>query len=144
MSYMMGKPDHWYRVERDGGTPYFVRPAGRTLLADEPSPTAFVARWMEARSARKSDRNGALSAYRWPLDFRPVRWAYRAQKAAKWRLPRFRRVHPRRFFGRLQVRFNLAIDRWLFDPDGNPMIDRLCHALFAFVVLYLIAQMLRA
>lgn len=132
MSYMMGKPDHWYRVERDGGTPYFVRPAGRTLLADEPSPTAFVARWMEARSARKSDRNGALSAYRWPLDFRPVRIAYRAWKRLR---------SPRK---PLCERVNAAIDALLFAEEDHAWLSIAMYGFCGLGVVYLAAQLVRA
>ena len=142
MSLIVGDRERWYPVQRDGDArPIFVRPAVRELSIDDSPFGDLLNRISDEIDRRMQSRRERLrSSYRWPLDFWVVRAIYRAQKAGKWRLPRFR---VRRFILRAFAAMNAGIDRWLFDPEGNPAFDRLCYALFTFILLYLIAQILR-
>ena len=142
MSLIVGDREHWFRVQRESDVrPIFVRPAVRELSIDD-SPFADLLNRVSDEIERRvqSRRERLRSPFRWALDFRFARALYRAQKAGKWRLPRFR---VRRFILRAFAAMNAGIDRWLFDPEGNPAFDRLCYALFTFILLYLIAQILR-
>ena len=142
MSLIVGDREHWYRVQRESDVrPIFVRPAVRELSIDD-SPFADLLNRVSDEIERRvqSHRERLRSSYRWPLDFRFVRAIYRAQKAGKWRLPRFR---VRRFVLRAFTAMNAGIDRWLFDPEGNPTIDRVCYLLFAWFVVWFIAQLVR-
>ena len=141
MKIIVGPRDHWFRGDLpDVNRPVFVRPAVRVLSIDDSPFGNILDRASDEIERRiQSHRERLRSLYRWPLDLRFIRAIYRAQKAGKWRLPRFRRLYPRHVLARL----NRAIDRWIFDPEGNPTIDRLCYALFTFILLYLIAQILR-
>ena len=146
MSLIVGDREHWYRVQRESDArPIFVRPAIRELSIDD-SPFADLLNRVSDEIERRiqSHRERLRSSYRWPLDFRFVRAIYRAQKAGKWRLPRFRRLYPRHVFRRVLRALNNGIDRWIFDPEGNPAIDRLCYAICIFAALYIIAQIVRA
>ncbi len=142
MNLIVGDREHWFRVQRDSDArPIFVRPAVRELSIDDNPFAAFLIRVSdEIERRRESRREHLRGSFRWPLDFRFIRALYRAQKAGKWRLPRFRM---RRFVLRAFAAMNHGIDRWLFDPEGNPAIDRVCYALFALILLYLIAQLIR-
>ena len=142
MNLIVGDREHWFRVQRDSDArPIFVRPAVRELSIDDNPFAAFLVRVSDEIERRRESRRERLrSSYRWALDFRFARALYRAQKAGKWRLPRFRM---RRFILRTFARMNAGVDRWLFAPEGNPTFDRLCYALFTFILLYLIAQILR-
>ena len=123
------------------GGPIFVRPAVRRLSTDDNPIADFFDRIADEIDRRVQSRRERLqSPFRRWLDYRLVRALYRAQKAGKLRLPR---IYWRHVGRRMLARFNRQIDRWLFDPEGNPAIDRLCYELFAFVVLYLIAQLIR-
>ena len=146
MSLIVGDREHWFRVQREGDTtPIFIRPAARILLTDDTIFGDLLNRVSDEIDRRiQSHRERLRSSYRWPLDFRFVRAIYRARKAGKWRLPRFRRLYPRHVFRRVLHAFNAAIDRWIFDPEGNPAIDRLCYAICVLAALYIIAQIVRA
>ncbi len=142
MSLIVGDREHWFRVQRESDArPIFIRPAVRELSIDDSLFGDLLNRVSDEIDRRvQSHRERLRSSYRWPLDFRFIRALYRAQKAGKWRLPRFR---VRRFVLRAFAAMNHGIDRWLFDPEGNPAIDRVCYALFALILLYLIAQLIR-
>ena len=142
MNLIVGDREHWFRVQRESDArPIFIRPAVRELSIDD-SPFGDLLNQVSDEIDRRiqSYRERLRSSYRWPLDFYIVRVLYRAQKAGKWRLPRFR---VRRFVLRAFTAMNAGIDRWLFDPEGNPAFDHVCYAFFAFVVLWLIAQLIR-
>ena len=145
MSLIVGDREHWFRAQRDGDArPIFVRPAVRELSIDDNPFAAFLVRVSDEIERRRESRRERLrSSYRWALDFRFARALYRAQKAGKWRLPRFRRLYPRHIFRRLLRAFNNGIDRWLFDPEGNPTFDRVCYLLFAWFAVWFIAQLVR-
>lgn len=146
MSLIVGDREHWYRVQRESDVrPIFVRPAVRELSIDD-SPFADLLNCVSDEIERRvqSHRERLHSAYRWPLDFRFIRAIYRAQKAGKWRLPRFRRLYPRHVFRRVLRALNNGIDRWIFDPEGNPTFDRLCYAICGLAVVYIVAQIARA
>ena len=134
--------EHYFRVQRDSDArPIFVRPAVREIAVDDNPFAALLVHVSDEIERRVQSRRERLrGSYRWALDFRFARALYRAQKAGKWRLPRFRM---RRFILRLFAKMNAGVDRWLFSPEGNPTFDRLCYALFTFILLYLIAQILR-
>ena len=145
MNILIGDRERWFRGEiPSADRPIYVRPAVRVLAADDSPFAAFLNRLCDSIEMRRQSRSERLqSSYRWPLDFRLIRVIYRAHRAGKWRLPRFRRLYPRHIFRRLLWALNAGIDRWLFSPEGNPTFDRLCYALFTFILLYLIAQILR-
>ena len=143
MNLIVGDREHWFRVQRESDArPIFIRPAVRELSIDD-SPFADLLNRVSDEIDRRiqSHRERLRSSYRWPLDFRFVRAIYRAQKAGKLRLPR---IYWRHVGLRMLARFNRAIDRWFFDPDGNPNLDRIAYALCAFAALYFIAQLVRA
>lgn len=141
MNLIVGNPEHWHRHLRDGGDrPIFVRAAARELSINDNPFTQFCDRASDEIERRvQSHRERLRSAFRWPLDFRFMRSIYRAQKAGKWRLPRFRRLGYR-----LLAAFNAQIDRWLFATEGNPALDLIALGFCAFVLLYVLAQILRA
>ena len=138
MNLLIGDRNQWYRSEIAGNA-IFVRPAIHRD-GDDPALSLFHRIADEIDRRVQSRRERLQSPFRRWLDYRLVRALYRAQKAGKLRLPR---IYWRHVGRRMLARFNRQIDRWLFDPEGNPAIDRLCYALFAFVVLYLIAQLVR-
>ena len=142
MSLIVGDREQWYRVQREGDArPIFVRPAVRDLSIDDSPFGELLNRVSDEIERRVQSRRERLrSSYRWPLDFRFVRAIYRAQKAGKWRLPRFR---VRRFILRMFAKMNAGIDRWLFDPEGNPTFDRVCYIIFAWFVVWFIVQLVR-
>ena len=146
MNLIVGDREHWFRVQRDSDArPIFVRPAVRELSIDD-SPFADLLNRVSDEIDRRiqSHRERLRSSYRWPPDFWVVRAVYRGQKAGRWRLPRFRRLYPRHIVSRVLHAFNNGIDRWIFDPEGNPTFDRVCYVIFAWVVIWLIAQIVRA
>ncbi len=141
MNLLIGPRDHWFRGDLpDADRPVFVRPAIRMLEGDD-----FPFASLRERAADWLDAHGG---YRGPLDFAPMRRLYRARRrirqALRLPLPRLPRIYPRHVALRLLARFNRAIDRWIFDPEGNPAIDRLCYAICVFAALYIIAQIVRA
>lgn len=120
----------------------FVRPAVRRLLIDDNPIADLLDRICDEIDRRAQSRRERLqSPFRRWLDYRVIRWLYRAQKAGKLRLPR---IYWRHVGLRLLAKFNRQIDRWFFDPEGNPAIDRIAYALCAFTALYLLAQLVRA
>ena len=142
MSLIVGDREHWFRVQRESDArPIFIRPAVRELSIND-SPLGDLLNRVSDEIERRiqSRRERLRSSYRWPLDFRFVRAIYRAQKAGKWRLPRFR---VRRFILRMFAKMNAGIDRWLFDPEGNPTFDRVCYIIFAWFVVWFIVQLVR-
>ena len=142
MSLIVGDREHWYRVQRESDVrPIFVRPAVRELSIDDSLFGDLLNRVSDEIDRRvQSHRERLRSSYRWPLDFRFVRAIYRSQRAGKWRLPRFR---VRRFILRMFAKMNAGVDRWLFAPEGNPTFDRVCYLLFAWFVVWFIAQLIR-
>ena len=141
MNLIVGDRNRWHLSSIDGRNPIAVRAAVRRLLVDDNPIADLLDRLCDEIDRRAQSRKERLqSPFRRWLDYRLVRALYRAQKAGKWRLPRFR---VRRFVLRAFTAMNAGIDRWLFDPEGNPAFDRLCYALFTFILLYLIAQILR-
>ena len=145
MSLIVGDREHWFRVQRESDArPIFIRPAVRELSIDDSLFGDLLNRVSDEIDRRvQSHRERLRSSYRWPLDFRFVRAIYRSQRAGKWRLPRFRRLYPRHIFRRLLWALNAGIDRWLFSPEGNPTFDRVCYLLFAWFVVWFIAQLIR-
>lgn len=165
MSLLIGDPNQWYPVSSmlldqhpigsirnreslklttptGAGGPIFVRPAVRTLLTEDNPVADFFDRICDEADRRAQSRRERLqSRFRWWLDYRLGRALYRTQKAGKLRLPR---IYWRHVGRRLLARFNRAIDRWFFDPDGNPNLDRAIYVFFSLVVIFLIAQLVRA
>ena len=139
---IVGSSDAWIRAQRDDGRePIFVRPAARVLLAGD-NPLQRLSNFADGLFAELHERRVALFEFRGLLDYAPPRRLYRAWKhRSSWRLPRF---YPRHLALRLLARFNGAIDRWIFDPEGNPAIDRLCYTLCIFAAVYIVAQLARA
>ncbi len=122
------------------GGPIFVRPAVRELLTDDNPFADFMERISDEIDRRVQSRRERLqSSFRWWLDYRPGRALYRAQKAGKLRLPRLRHIGRR-----MLAKFNGQIDRWVFSPEGNPNLDRAIYVFFSLVVIFLIAQLVRA
>ena len=142
MSLLIGDRNRWHLASIDGRDPIAVRAAVRELLTDDNPLADLLDRICDEIDRRAQSRKERLqSQFRRWLDYRVVRWLYRAQKAGKLRLPR---IYWRHVGRRMLARFNRQIDRWIFDPEGNPAIDRIAYALCAFAVLYLLAQLVRA
>ncbi len=142
MNLIVGDRNRWHLSSIDGRNPIAVRAAVRRLLVDDNPIADLLDRLCDEIDRRAQSRKERLqSPFRRWLDYRLVRALYRAQKAGKLRLPR---IYWRHVGRRMLARFNRQIDRWIFDPEGNPAIDRIAYALCAFAVLYLLAQLVRA
>ncbi len=121
---LVGDRDHWFRAELpDCDRPIFVRAAVRVLAVDDRPFAAFLDRigdFFESRSPQ--------SRYHALLDYAPIRALYRARKRIAWPSP---------------VHLGRAFDRWLFDPEGNPAIDRAILSFAFLVLIYSLVQIAR-